>query len=73
MKANPLKQSVLLAAVVGLFCLALAAAGALAPMAVLVLSRTHSREPRFCFSRSVSKSSRFRLVDVSMSMYFPDR
>ena len=35
MKANPLKQSVLLAAVVGLFCLALAAAGALAPMAVL--------------------------------------
>ena len=29
MKANPLKQSVLLAAVVGLFCLALAAAALL--------------------------------------------
>ena len=35
MKANPLKQSALLAVVVGLFCLILALAGALAPMAIL--------------------------------------
>lgn len=35
MKANPLKQSALLAVVVGLFCLVLALAGALAPMAIL--------------------------------------
>lgn len=35
MKANPLKQSALLALVVGLSCLILAVAGALAPMAIL--------------------------------------
>lgn len=35
MKHNPLKRSALLAAVVGLACLGLAVAGALAPMAVL--------------------------------------
>ena len=40
-------------------------------MAVLVLSRTHSRVPRFCFSRMVSTSSRFRLVEVSMIMNWP--
>ena len=43
----------------------------LAPMAVFVLSRTQRREPRRCFSRSVSTSSRFRLVDVSIIIYSP--
>ena len=42
-----------------------------APMAVLVLSSTHKRVPLFCFSRRVSTSSRFLLVDVSMTMNCP--
>ena len=41
----------------------------LAPMAVLVLSSTHKREPRFCFSLRVSVNSRFLLVELSRSMY----
>ena len=40
-------------------------------MAVFVLSSTHSRDPLFCFSLSVSHSSRFRLVELSSIMYFP--
>ena len=43
----------------------------LAPMAVFVLSRTQRREPLFCFSRRVSTSSRFRLVEVSIIMNCP--
>ena len=43
----------------------------LAPIAVFVLSSTHRSEPLFCFSRSVSHNSRFRLVELSRSMYFP--
>ena len=42
-----------------------------APMAVLVRSSTHRRDPLFCFSLSVSTSSRFRLVEVSSIMYCP--
>ena len=42
-----------------------------APMAVLVLSSTHKSEPFFCFSRMVSTSSRFRLEELSISIYFP--
>ena len=41
----------------------------LPPIAVLVRSSTHSREPRFCFSRRVSVSSRFLLVELSSSIY----
>ena len=41
-------------------------------MAVRVLSSTHRREPLFCFSRSVSHSSRFLLVELSSSMKEPD-
>ena len=37
-------------------------------MAVRVLSSTHKRLPRFCFSRMVSKSSRFLLVEESSIM-----
>ena len=44
---------------------------ALAPIAVLVLSRTHIREPFLCFSLNVSTSSRFLLEELSISMYFP--
>ena len=44
---------------------------ALAPIAVLVLSSTHRSEPFFCFSRIVSTSSRFRLDELSISMYLP--
>ena len=40
----------------------------LAPIAVLVLSNTHNKEPRFCLSRSVSQSSRFLLVAESRIM-----
>ena len=40
-------------------------------MAVFVLSRTQSRDPRFCFSLKVSTNSRFRLVEVSIIMNCP--
>ena len=43
----------------------------LAPMAVFVLSSTHRREPRFCFSLRVSVSSRFLRLELSMIMYLP--
>ena len=39
------------------------------PMAVFVLSSTQRREPFFCFSRSVSVSSRFLRVELSSSIY----
>ena len=39
-----------------------------APMAVFVLSSTHKREPRFCFSRRVSTSSRFLLEELSITI-----
>jgi len=44
----------------------------LAPMAVLVRSRTQRRDPRFCFSRSVSTSSRFLRVEVSIIINWPE-
>ena len=42
----------------------------LAPIAVFVLSSTHRSEPLFCFSLKVSTSSRFLLVELSMTIYF---
>ena len=42
-----------------------------APIAVFVLSRTHRRDPLFCFSRRVSQSSRFLLVELSIIINLP--
>ena len=41
-------------------------------MAVQVLSRTHSRDPRFFLSLRVCVSSRFLRVELSSSMYLPE-
>ena len=42
------------------------------PMAVLVLSSTHSSEPFFSLARMVSVSSRLRRAVRSSSMYWPE-